>query len=68
MAKQKSKTDTAAAEQVQGAVGVPKPAEISFEDAAHLVDIAAELVFAVNEYADRFHVITTDGQRLVAMK
>lgn len=46
----------------------PRPAEISREEAAKLVKVKAAEVFAVNEYADRYHVITTDGQRLVAEK
>lgn len=30
--------------------------------------LTAKEVFAVNEYADKYHIITTDGQRLVAKK
>jgi hypothetical protein len=32
------------------------------------VSVSAGEIFAVNEYPDRYHVITKDGQKLVAQK
>jgi hypothetical protein len=46
----------------------PCKAEISHKEAAELAEIAAKDVFAVNEYADRYHVITVAGQRIEVKK
>jgi hypothetical protein len=41
---------------------------LSFEDAAELAGLEVTDVFAVNEYEDRVHVITTAGQKIVVTK
>lgn len=64
----KDKTKAAAS------VSDPKPGKpeakcsISTAEAAKLAKIDESDVFAVNEYADRFHVITTDGRKVVLEK
>jgi hypothetical protein len=43
----------------------PEKVPMSKKDAAALAKISEKKIFAVNEYADRIHVITVDGQKIV---
>lgn len=46
----------------------PTVSAMSHEEAAKLAGIKVKEVFAVNEYENRYHVITTDGQKHVVKK
>jgi hypothetical protein len=68
MAKQNA---AAAAEQKQPSASeptYPRTAEISHKEAGELAKIPTKEVFAVNEYADKYHVITVAGQRIEVKK
>jgi hypothetical protein len=65
-----AKKDAAPAAESQSASEptYPRKAEISHKEAAELAKIPAKEVFAVNEYADKFHVITVAGRRIEVKK
>jgi hypothetical protein len=65
--KKTSKADKPTSAPTEEAAKHPFPL-MSFEEAAELAKIPVEEVFAVNDHGDRFHVITTAGQRIEVEK